>query len=200
MRRFISPDDTSYLDPKSVNGCNLYCYCNNDPVNFVDPSGCEPLTATISVGLILLYAFVSLSLIAVTGMNSKTNVQNINIPNSALELDKDETFDILKTLIATYATGLIAKKWYDSEEEHHIVARKAPRAWISRLILDFKDVNIDIEDPLNKVNMKKGYHKVLHTKVYYKILNYSMITSYVINGRDGVVWLLNTYRTILGGL
>jgi RHS repeat-associated protein len=39
LRRFISPDDTAYLDPESVNGLNLYCYCNNDPVNFVDPSG-----------------------------------------------------------------------------------------------------------------------------------------------------------------
>ena len=38
-RRFISPDDTAYLDPESVNGLNLYCYCNNDPINFVDPSG-----------------------------------------------------------------------------------------------------------------------------------------------------------------
>lgn len=32
-RRFISPDDTAYLDPKNVNGLNLYCYCENDPVN-----------------------------------------------------------------------------------------------------------------------------------------------------------------------
>ena len=39
FRRFISPDDTSYLDSENVNGLNLYCYCNNDPVNFVNPSG-----------------------------------------------------------------------------------------------------------------------------------------------------------------
>ena len=39
-RRFISPDDTGYLDPESVNGLNLYAYCNNDPVNYADPSGC----------------------------------------------------------------------------------------------------------------------------------------------------------------
>ena len=30
--RWISPDDIEYLDPESVNGLNLYCYCFNDPV------------------------------------------------------------------------------------------------------------------------------------------------------------------------
>ena len=38
-RRFISPDDTAYLDPDTPNGLNLYAYCNNDPVNYSDPSG-----------------------------------------------------------------------------------------------------------------------------------------------------------------
>ena len=38
-RRFISPDNTAYLDPDSVNGLNLYAYCLNDPVNYCDPSG-----------------------------------------------------------------------------------------------------------------------------------------------------------------
>lgn len=41
-RRFISPDDTAYLNPENVNGLNLYCYCNNDPVNYMDPSGNSP--------------------------------------------------------------------------------------------------------------------------------------------------------------
>jgi RHS repeat-associated protein len=31
-RRFISPDSPSALDPKSVNGLNLYAYCKNNPV------------------------------------------------------------------------------------------------------------------------------------------------------------------------
>ena len=38
-RRFISPDDTAYLDGETVDGLNLYAYCCNDPVNYADPSG-----------------------------------------------------------------------------------------------------------------------------------------------------------------
>ncbi|MBS5852283.1 MAG: RHS repeat-associated core domain-containing protein [Staphylococcus sp.] len=32
--RWISPDDIEYLDPESVNGLNLYCYCFNNPVSY----------------------------------------------------------------------------------------------------------------------------------------------------------------------
>ena len=37
--RFISPDDISYLDSDIINGLNLYCYCNNNPVMYSDPDG-----------------------------------------------------------------------------------------------------------------------------------------------------------------
>ena len=37
--RFISPDSVEYLDQESVNGLNLYSYCLNNPVSYVDPSG-----------------------------------------------------------------------------------------------------------------------------------------------------------------
>ena len=30
--RWISPDSIEYLDPQSINGLNLYCYCMNNPV------------------------------------------------------------------------------------------------------------------------------------------------------------------------
>ena len=46
-RRFLSPDSTSYLDPETPNGLNLYAYCNNDPVNHSDPSGHSILVALL---------------------------------------------------------------------------------------------------------------------------------------------------------
>ena len=49
-RRFISPDDTAYLDPETPNGLNLYAYCNNDSVNYSDPSGHSITLALIFAG------------------------------------------------------------------------------------------------------------------------------------------------------
>ncbi len=51
--RFISPDDVEYLDPESVNGLNLYCYCLNNPVNYKQrpvSSGSSIIISSISSG------------------------------------------------------------------------------------------------------------------------------------------------------
>ena len=37
--RFVTIDDTAYLDPNAINGLNLYAYCLNNPVMFIDPNG-----------------------------------------------------------------------------------------------------------------------------------------------------------------
>ena len=39
MGRFINIDNIDYIDPETINGLNLYAYCNNNPVNYYDPSG-----------------------------------------------------------------------------------------------------------------------------------------------------------------
>lgn len=56
---FISPDSIEYLDPKSINGLNLYCYCMNNPVNYkqrpVSSGGSvtySALSETIGVGFV----------------------------------------------------------------------------------------------------------------------------------------------------
>ena len=52
--RFISPDSVDYLDPSSINGLNLYAYCNNDPINYADPSGHIAISTLILCGLALV--------------------------------------------------------------------------------------------------------------------------------------------------
>ena len=37
--RFINADDVSYLDPESIHGLNLYTYCLNNPVMYIDETG-----------------------------------------------------------------------------------------------------------------------------------------------------------------
>ena len=39
IRRWISIDDTDYLDTETVNGVNLYAYCMNNPVMNIDLDG-----------------------------------------------------------------------------------------------------------------------------------------------------------------
>ena len=37
--RFINADDVDYIEPETLMGCNLYAYCGNNPVMYVDPTG-----------------------------------------------------------------------------------------------------------------------------------------------------------------
>ena len=65
-RRFISPDDTSYLDPETPNGLNLYAYCGNDPVNYCDPSGHYWEWNTFFTGLFMVGTAITAITLSVT--------------------------------------------------------------------------------------------------------------------------------------
>ena len=47
LRRFISPDSIDYLDFESINGLNLYVYCENNLVNYSEGSGYFPILCTL---------------------------------------------------------------------------------------------------------------------------------------------------------
>ncbi len=52
-RIFISPDSPEYLDPETPSGLNLNAYCNNDPVNYADPSGNSPILTIVLIGTLV---------------------------------------------------------------------------------------------------------------------------------------------------
>ncbi len=49
--RFINADTIDYLDPESINGLNLYAYCLNNPIMYVDPSGHAIISLLIGLGI-----------------------------------------------------------------------------------------------------------------------------------------------------
>jgi hypothetical protein len=64
--RWLSPDDIEYLDPQSINGLNLYAYCNNDPVNNYDPTG----HFAITIGSLLFGMLISAAIGASIGVGA----------------------------------------------------------------------------------------------------------------------------------
>ena len=60
--RFISPDDVDYLDPGTINGLNLYCYCYNNPIMYYDLSGNLPQWAECVIGGALVLGAIALTI------------------------------------------------------------------------------------------------------------------------------------------
>ena len=63
--RFINIDSVCYIAPELLNGLNLYAYCLNNPVMYVDPYG----TFLISIG-----ATIALSTLGVLGIGAAVEI------------------------------------------------------------------------------------------------------------------------------
>lgn len=68
--RFISPDSIEYLDPETINGLNLYAYCNNNPVSNVDPNGNKWWHWVLGVVAVVALAAVVVASAVITGGTS----------------------------------------------------------------------------------------------------------------------------------
>ena len=50
-RRWLTPDTPYYLNQESITGMNLFVYCNNNPVMYVDESGYFAITLGIGISI-----------------------------------------------------------------------------------------------------------------------------------------------------
>lgn len=57
--RWLNADNLAYLKTYSPTGNNLFAYCENDPVNKVDDTGCIGIVTTIFLGTLVGAAFVA---------------------------------------------------------------------------------------------------------------------------------------------
>ena len=64
---FTSIDSIEYLDCESINGLDLYCYCLNNPIMYVDPSGHAPqwlqIAGWIGLGVGILICSVAIGIL-----------------------------------------------------------------------------------------------------------------------------------------
>jgi len=65
--RFISPDSIEYLDYRTINGVNFYCYCLDNPVFYYDPNG--DIFITISFALSMYYLLLAVAIVAILSIS-----------------------------------------------------------------------------------------------------------------------------------
>ena len=72
-------DSLEYIDESRINGCNLYPYCLNDPVNCVDPRGHIAITITAIISAAALGAIVGATSLLVTDLACNLIIHKQNI-------------------------------------------------------------------------------------------------------------------------
>ena len=95
--RFLIPDSIEYLDPESIHGLNLYCYCKNNPIMLVDSSG--HIAISLIVGLVVSFA------IGTTASAISQYVQYGDV--NWLQAGVDGLFAVASTALACTGIGLI---------------------------------------------------------------------------------------------
>ena len=68
--RFLSADSLGYMDPERINGLNLYAYCNNNPVMYIDPDG---TLAGVIIGIIIGAIVGAITIGTIAGVTAALN-------------------------------------------------------------------------------------------------------------------------------
>lgn len=85
--RFLNRDSIIFADPEEVNGLNLYAYCLNNPINYIDPLG--KFVISIGAALVMLAGGLFASFAAPIIVDAAgdiadqiiNSVESINIPD-----------------------------------------------------------------------------------------------------------------------
>ena len=170
--RFINADDASYIGSDgSFASYNLFAYCNNNPVNNSDPSGCVCGSVIVfyyfAIFIVGICAIIA-SAIILTDPGVQRALNNIiSLFGSGVTYLCESIANSVDKALAKAKTATKKNKY----EVHHIVAKSAPRAKIARDLLKHNKVKIGINSSLNLVKIKYNLHRHLHRNSYYDAVN-----------------------------
>ena len=186
--RFINADCYASTGQGFV-GCNMFAYCNNNPINYNDPDGCfvPPLIiGLIAVPVILLATIAFISdpqfQYAVSQVQSSTSnlrhTISIAIPKiPGLHCESAE-HEMRQAINQSYSAVTVKPSYKHPIEDHHIVAQNDFRALFSYSILNELGINV-ITDPDNHVFLSTGFHRRLHSNAYYFWVNNQIGKAYM---------------------
>lgn len=169
--RFLNADNILDCEAGHAEG-NLFSYVGNNSVMRIDPSGHESITVNILTVVVVLVLVYYLSHTFLKTMYKNVNkivnamIEGLQTISPGMSSYKKRAKSIFRAVERSFSK---AKKKYNTKELHHIVAKGDYRANDTRIAL--AEVGIGIDGVLNTIWLKKGFHKRIHRKAYYALVN-----------------------------
>lgn len=209
LRRFISMDDVENLldSLENINDFNLYQYAASNPIKNYDPSGEFAIELCLFGVALVIFGLAACSYAQLHKNMAKQSTRN-KWDSRTGSMIRD-LIDDVKTCVAIQKEGLrvislqledvrddvyerlakVAKKpnYKTEKEDHHIVPWKDNRYKLKSLNDARKYMKkVDIipkTDSRNRVMIKTGLHRRLHTKIYEIVVSKLVVSAYEYEGK-----------------
>ena len=180
----MNADSTDILEATqgTTHGANLFAYCNNNPICFIDTTGesgtavypnygNQEDSASRNIFMFIIVVFLSFIASYIASFFIKTVLPWLKqlVQTLTAEVTHKLGIDVPQELTKQME---LAKEKADERgrskktNNHHIVAKRDTRAKRSRELLYASDIGIN--DPVNLVAMNQTVHWYIHTTLYHK--------------------------------
>ncbi len=179
LGRFISADCYVNEPGSSVLSNNLYTYCLNNPINYIDPYGYS-ITVAIGLGSTVIIGAYILSIMTMTAIEGYCDDIASYLDDLIAEIGRTakEYVEDFASAIATAATKANQNTYRHPTNDHHIVAQSASAAAKARHYYEAEYGTGQINNSRNLVTIRTSLHTHLHTNLYYTSVNYIVEEAY----------------------
>ena len=167
--RFLNADEimnTMMNDSANVM-IDLYSYCLNNPINFIDPNGTSATLAiagvTISVGTAIVLLITGVFIIKYIFDRDFRNGVNSFI--TSVLTGAIYGIRYLSNVLSDIIEAARKARNYRGYEDHHIVAQNDSRAYYTKTLIE--KYGVHTYDTWNIVSIRTTFHRHLHTNAYF---------------------------------